>query len=88
MTMRPTANRILVKPIAEDLMTKGGILLPNAVDKPAKYAEIISVGPKVLDFKIGDVIIFNKYVGVEAEDGCLILKDEDILAILTETDNI
>lgn len=85
MAMIPTSNRILVRQIKEQC-TKTGIWLPDTTEKPVKYAEVIQIGPKILDFVIGDVVVFSKYVSAEEYDGCLILKDEDVLAIVEELD--
>ena len=82
MYLMPTANRILVKPVPDEQVTKGGILLPDTAEKTLKYAEVLQIGPKVVDMGIGSIVVFSKYVAVPVEDGLLILKDEDVLALM------
>lgn len=92
MTIRPIGDRILVKPILEEEVTKSGIVLPDTVDKEKKAeGEIFAVGngEKVskLDIKAGQKVLFGKYAGeeikVENQD-YKILSHEDILAIIEQ----
>lgn len=95
MKLKPLGDRIIVKPIQEDEVTKGGIILPDTAEKekPEK-GEVIAVGPgKILDngqrlemeVKVGDKILFTKYgpdeIKVDDEE-ILVIKQEDILAII------
>ena len=86
--MIPTANRLLVKPYLEEETTKGGIILTSPIDKPVKYADVLQIGPKVSDVRIGDIVVFGKYVAAEANDGLLIIKEDDVLALLNKSDTI
>ena len=94
MKVRPLNDRILVKRLEEEEMTKGGIIIPDsAKEKPAE-GEVIAVGKgKVddkgdrikLDVKVGDRILFSKYGGTDVKlDGVdhLIMCEDDILAIV------
>jgi len=95
MKIRPLADHVLIEPIGEEEKTKGGILLPETVEKekPEK-GKIISVGPgkktedgKIvpMSVKVGDTVLFTKYGPNEVKiDGkeYLIAKEEDILAII------
>jgi chaperonin GroES len=94
MKVRPLNDRILVKRLEEEEMTKGGIIIPDsAKEKPAE-GEIIAVGKgKVndkgdrikLDVKVGDRVLFSKYGGTDVKlDGedHLIMREDDILAIV------
>ena len=94
MKLRPLHDRILVKRLEEEEMTKGGIIIPDsAKEKPIK-GEIIAAGPGKTDdkgnkiamgVKQGDKVIFNKYAGTEikVEDvEYLIMREDDILAII------
>jgi len=94
MKVRPLNDRILVKRLEEEEMTKGGIIIPDsAKEKPAE-GEVIAVGKgKVddkgdrikLDVKAGDRILFSKYGGTDVKlDGVdhLIMREDDILAIV------
>lgn len=95
MKLVPLSNRVVVKPLKEDEITKSGIVLPDSAkeEKPEK-GEVIAVGAdRILEngqrvpveVKVGDHVIFTKYgpdeIKIDNED-YLIVKHEDILAIL------
>ncbi|MEK9152015.1 MAG: co-chaperone GroES [Patescibacteria group bacterium] len=96
MQVQPLSNRVLVKAVTEAEKTKGGIILPDTVDKekPEK-GEVVAVGPgKLLDngsraamsVKPGDKVVFKKYSPDEVKvDGqeLLILDESDILAVIS-----
>ena len=94
MAIRPLQDRIIVKRLAEEEKTKGGIIIPDtAKEKPLEGA-VIAVGNgriledgkvRPLDVKKGDKVLFGKYAGTEIKiDGVehLILREEDILAVI------
>ena len=71
MSIKPLADRILVKPLAAEEKTIGGIIIPDsAKEKPAK-GEIIAVGTGTKEeemiLKVGDIILYGKYAGTEIE---------------------
>jgi len=93
MTIQPLGDRVLIKAIKEDEITKSGIVLPDTAEKekPEK-GEVMAIGQgKILDngqrapmdIKVGDKIIFSKYgpdeIKIDKEE-YLIIKQEDILA--------
>jgi len=91
--IRPLHERVLVKRLEEEEVSKGGIIIPDsAKEKPAE-GEVVAVGNgrisddgKVtpLDVKVGDKILFSKYSGTDVNvDGSefLIMREDDILAI-------
>jgi len=91
--IQPLADRIVVKVLEAEEVTRGGIVLPDTAKEKPQEAEVIEVGKgKVSDGKVippevkkGDKILFGKYTGTEITiDGkeYLILKEEDILAIV------
>ena len=94
MTIRPLQDRILVKRIAEEEKTKGGIIIPDTAKEKPQEGEILSVGPgarddsgkiQPLDLKAGDRILFGKWSGSEIKlDGedLLIMKESDVLGVL------
>ena len=94
MKIQPLADRIMVKVLEAKEVTKGGIVLPDTAKEKPQEAKVIAVGKgKVSDegklipteVKVGDKILFGKYSGTEITmDGTeyLILKEEDILAII------
>ena len=94
MKIRPLGDRVLVKRIAEEEKTKGGIIIPDTAKEKPQEGKVVAVGKgkknddgKVtpLDVKAGDRILFGKYSGSEVKlDGeeHLILREEDILGII------
>ena len=94
MKVRPLNDRILVKRLEEEEMTKGGIIIPDsAKEKPAE-GEVIAVGKGKMndkgdrikmDVKVGDRVLFSKYGGTDVKlDGVdhLIMREDDILAVV------
>ena len=95
MNIKPLSDHILVEPLKEEEKTKSGILLPETAEKERpEQGKVVAVGPgrktnagKIIpiDIEVGDKILFTKYSPNEIKiDGkeYLILKQEDILAIL------
>lgn len=88
MKLKPLGDRIIVKPVTEEEVTKSGIVLPETVEKEKKEeGEVVAVGDgeKItkLGLKEGDRVIFGKYSGEEVtleEVEYKVLKDEDVLA--------
>ena len=99
MNIKPINDHVIIKPVAEDDVTKAGIVLPDTVDKekPEK-GEVIAVGDgKLLEngqrapmsIKVGDIVMFKKYSPDEIkidEEEYLVISEGDILAILESTD--
>jgi len=94
MKIRPLNDRILVKRLASEEMTAGGIIIPDsAKEKPAE-GEIVAVGAGKLsdkgervamEVKNGDKVLFSKYGGTDVKiDGedFLIMREDDILGII------
>ena len=94
MKIRPLADRVVVKRVAEEEKTRGGIIIPDsAKEKPAE-GEVVAVGNgkvledghvRPLDVKVGDRILFGKYSGNEIKiEGVehLILREEEILGVI------
>ena len=94
MKVRPLYDRVLVRRVAEEEKTKGGIIIPDsAKEKPAE-GEVVAVGSgklsdkgdlRKLEVKQGDRVLFGKYSGSEIKvDGTehLILREDEILGII------
>jgi len=91
--LKPLADRVIVKPLEAEEVTKGGIILPDSAKEKPQEAKVVAVGPgKVVDgkkqemtVKAGDKVIYSKYSGdeikVEGKE-YTIIKEEDILAIV------
>lgn len=94
MKIRPLHDRIIVKRMASQEVTKGGIIIPDTAKEKPVEAEVIAVGNgKVLEdgkvrpmqVKKGDRILFAKYSGTDVKiDGeeHLIMREDDVLAVL------
>lgn len=89
MSIKPLADRVLVRPLAVEEKSVGGIIIPDsAKEKPAK-GEVLAVGQGTKDeemiLKAGDVVLYGKYAGTEVEhEGVkyLIMRQSDVLATL------
>lgn len=90
MNIKPLGDRILVKPLTSEEVTKSGIVLPDTAEKEKKEQGIVvAIGDgekiKKLHLKAGDKVLFGKYAGDEAEIDKIdykFLKDEDVLGIV------
>ncbi|MSQ23098.1 MAG: co-chaperone GroES [Chloroflexi bacterium] len=95
-SLTPLGDRVVVKPINKEEMTKSGIVLPDTAQEKPQEGEVLAVGPgRVLDngqripmeLKQGDRIVYAKYAGTEVkveEDDLLVLAERDILAVLVK----
>lgn len=96
MKVKPLQDRLVVKRLAEEEKTKGGIIIPDAAKEKPQEGKVVAVGPgKVTDngqrvtpeIKAGDKVLFGKYAGTEIKiDGeeHLILREDDVLAIIED----
>ena len=94
MKVRPLQDRILVRRVAEEEKTKGGIIIPDSAKEKPIEGEVIAVGNgkvleggklQALDVKKGDRILFGKYAGTEIKiDGVehLIVREEEVLGVI------
>lgn len=95
MKIKPLTNHLILEPVDQEKITKGGIVLPETAEKekPVK-GKVIAVGAGKRNDKgeivpmsvsVGDLVLFKKYGPDEIElDGkkYLVAEEEDILAIL------
>ena len=91
-TLQPLADRVVVKPIEREEMSKGGIVLPDTAKERPMEGEIVAAGPGkmtedgkriAMDVKVGDIVVYAKYGGTEFKiDGqeYMILNESQILA--------
>jgi chaperonin GroES len=90
--LQPLADRIVVKPLKKEEMTRGGIFIPDTAKEKPQEGEVVAVGPgKItdegkripMDLKVGDMVIYAKYGGSEIKIDdieMIILRESDILA--------
>jgi len=93
--LRPLADRVVVKPVEREEMTKSGIVLPDTIKEKPQEGMVEAVGNGrfndqtgsriQLDVKVGDRVMYAKYAGSEVKIDdveYLILAEKDILAIV------
>ncbi len=91
-TFTPLGERIVIKPMEQEVQTRGGILLPDTAKEKPQEGEVVAVGPGrpaddgtriPMELTVGDKVIYSKYAGTEYEDGdeeYLIMRESDVLA--------
>jgi chaperonin GroES len=94
MTIKPLADRVLVRALEETEVKRGGIIIPDTAKEKPQEGEVIAVGPGRMndkgerispEVKKGDKVLFGKYSGSEVTvegDSLLIMRESDILAVL------
>lgn len=94
MNIKPLHDRVIVKRMAEEEMTRGGIIIPESAKETPAEGKVIAVGPGKTDdqgkthplgVKKGDAVIFSKYAGSEVKlegEEFLIMREDDILGIV------
>lgn len=97
MKFRPLHDRVVVKRVAEEERTAGGIIIPDSAKEKPMQGEVVAVGAgardengkvQPLDVKVGDRVLFGKWSGTEVKlDGTelLIMKESDIMGIIEGT---
>jgi chaperonin GroES len=90
--LEPLGDRLVVKPIAKEEVTKSGIVLPDTAKEKPQEGKVLAVGPGrltddgqrlPLDIKVGDIVIYAKYGGSEIKidnEELIILREADVLA--------
>lgn len=93
MNIKPLGDRVVIKMLEAEEKSKGGIFLPGQTKEEPQIAEVVAVGPGEMQdgknvpmqVKVGDKILFPKFMGVavrvEGED-LLVVSEKDIFAIL------
>ena len=93
MTLKPLATKVVVSPSAEEEISSGGIVLPDAARKKPTEGKVLAVGMgrslddgKVvaLSVKVGDTVIYSKYGGTEVTlegKDYMILDEDQVYAI-------
>ncbi|MCG8400743.1 MAG: co-chaperone GroES [Firmicutes bacterium] len=92
--IRPLGDRVVVKPLPGEEVTKSGIVLPDTAKEKPQEGEVVAVGSGRLldsgervpiDLKAGDKVLFSKYAGNEVKINdveYLILREMDVLGII------
>jgi chaperonin GroES len=94
MKIKPLGDRVLVEPLKEGEVLKGGIIIPDTAKEKPQEGTVIALGTgkidddgKVVPFNVkkGDVVLMPKYGGTEVKMGgkeYQIMREEDILAVI------
>jgi chaperonin GroES len=92
--VRPLHDRILVRRMAEDEKTAGGLFIPDTAKEKPQRGEIVAAGKGrvtedgktlPLEVKAGDRILFGKYAGTEIKlsgEEYIMMREEDVLGIV------
>lgn len=92
--VKPLGDRVLIQPIEEKEVLKGGIIIPDTAKEKPQEARVIALGTGKLDedgekidfvVKVGDRVLISKYGGTEIKvegESYLILREDDILGIV------
>lgn len=95
MKLRPLGDRLIVKPLGQEEVTKSGIILPDTVEKERpERGEVIAAGPgrvldngnrSVMSVKVGDKVVFKKYSPDEVKIDdveYLVISESDVMAVI------
>jgi len=92
----PLGDKVIIKPIEKEEVTRGGIILPDTAKEKPQEGEVIAAGPgrvtrdgnKIpLEVNVGDRVLFGKYSGSEIkfnDEKYLIMPESDILAVIVQ----
>lgn len=96
MNLKPLRDRVVIKAMEAEEVTKSGIVIPDTAKKERpQEGEVVAVGPGRLDesgkaipvaVNVGDKVIYSKYGGVEVkvdDQEYLIMREDDILAVVS-----
>ena len=94
MSVRPLEDRILIRPIEAESVTKSGIYLPESAKEKPMQGTVVAIGPgKLLDngervvpaVKNGDTVVYGKYAGTEIEiknEPHIIMRESELLGMI------
>ena len=94
LNVKPLGDRVLVQPIEEQEVRKGGIIIPDTAKEKPQEGKIVAIGSgktddsgKKIPFEVkkGDKVLYSKYGGTEITidgDKYLIMREEDILGVI------
>jgi chaperonin GroES len=92
--VKPLGDRVLVQPLEEKEVIKGGIIIPDSAKEKPQEGKVVALGTGKTDekgnkveftVKVGDRVLISKYGGTEIkvdDTAYLIMREDDILGIL------
>jgi chaperonin GroES len=98
MKVKPLADRLVVERFQPEEKTSGGILLPDSARNKPQRGKVLAVGDgrmlksgqrQTLQVKVGDTVLFttwagDEFRGQERRENILLMREEDVLAVLDE----
>jgi chaperonin GroES len=96
MRFQPLHDRVLIRRVAQEEKTAGGIIIPDTAKEKPMEGEVVAVGPgarsedgeiRPLSVKAGDRVLFGKWSGTEIKlDGedLMIMKESDLMGIVED----
>lgn len=88
--LRANFGRVIVKELEAKEVTSGGLYIPDTAKEKPNMGTVIELGAtkddEPVNFKVGDVVIYGKYVGTEVElegEKYKVLKQDEVLASYT-----
>lgn len=90
--VKPLGDRVLVKPLPKEEVSRGGIILPDTAKEKPQEGEVVAVGPGrisdegkrlAMEVKEGDRVIYARYAGTEVmieREEYVLLRETDVLA--------
>jgi chaperonin GroES len=97
MTLRPLQDLVVIRRVAAEEKTVGGIFIPDTAQEKPVEGEVVAAGPGArsedgkihpLDVEVGDRVLFGKWSGTEIKlDGeeLIIIKESDLLGVVEKT---
>ncbi len=94
MNIRPLHDRVVVRRMAEEATSAGGIILPDTAKEKPLEGEVLATGngkildngeTRALDVKVGDKVLFGKYAGTEVTvngEELLMMTESDIMGVI------
>ena len=91
--LQPLGDRVLVKPMAREEVSRGGIVLPDTAKEKPQEGEVLAIGAGrrsekgdliPMEVKVGDMVLYTKYGGTEIKlegEDYMILRESDVLAM-------
>lgn len=90
----PLGDKLIVVPVPQDRITKGGIIIPDTAKRPCMLGHVLAAGPGIrletggllpMPVKRGDLVAYNRYAGsdIQTDGGSyLIMRQDDLIAKL------
>ena len=91
MTIKPLADRVLLKSVEAEETTASGIILAASAQEKPEISEVVAVGPGTeknpMTVAVGDKVIISKYAGTQVKLGeveYIVVKQSDVLAVVAD----